>query len=67
MPKSIHSTQPPLKFIPQFHNPLVVKIVSLFLPLILRVRTRPWLPAGIVNIQAKNAEVLAELYHEFQA
>ncbi|MFM6282416.1 MAG: 1-acyl-sn-glycerol-3-phosphate acyltransferase, partial [Dolichospermum sp.] len=52
MPKSIHSTQPPLKFIPQFHNPLVVKIVSLFLPLILRVRTRPWLPAGIVNIQA---------------
>ncbi|GCL40447.1 1-acyl-sn-glycerol-3-phosphate acyltransferase [Anabaena sp. FACHB-1250] len=67
MPKSIHSTQPPLKFIPQCHNPLVVKIVSWFLPLILRVRTRPWLPAGIVNIQAKNAEVLAELYHEFQA
>lgn len=67
MPKSIHSTQPPLKFIPQFHNPLVVKIISWFLPLILRVRTRPWLPAGIVNIQAKNAEVLAELYHEFQA
>lgn len=67
MPKSIHSTQPPLKFIPQFHNPLVVKIISWFLPLILRVRTRPWLPAGIVNIEAKNAEVLAELYHEFQA
>lgn len=67
MPKSIHSTQPPLKFIPQCHNPLVVKIVSWFLPLILRVRTRPWLPAGIVNIQAKNPEVLAELYHEFQA
>ncbi|MDB9459101.1 1-acyl-sn-glycerol-3-phosphate acyltransferase [Dolichospermum circinale CS-545/17] len=67
MPKSIHSTQPPLKFIPQYHNPLVVKIVSWFLPLILRVRTRPWLPAGIVNIEAKNAEVLAELYHEFQA
>ncbi|MEY3402226.1 MAG: hypothetical protein RLZZ86_1841 [Cyanobacteriota bacterium] len=67
MPKSIHSTQPPLKFIPQCHNPLVVKIVSWFLPFILRVRTRPWLPAGIVNIQAKNAEALAKLYHEFQA
>jgi 1-acyl-sn-glycerol-3-phosphate acyltransferase len=67
LPKSIHSTQPPLKFIPQCHNPLVVKIVSWFLPFILRVRTRPWLPAGIVNIQAKNAEVLAKLYHEFQA
>ena len=67
MPKSIHSTQPPLKFIPQRHNPLIVKIVSWFLPFILRVRTRPWLPAGIVNIEAKNAEVLATLYQEFQA
>ncbi|MFO5528519.1 MAG: lysophospholipid acyltransferase family protein [Cuspidothrix sp.] len=67
MPKSIHSTQPPLKFIPQRHNPLMVKIISWFLPFILRVRTRPWLPAGIVNIEAKNADVLAKLYHEFQA
>lgn len=67
MPKSIHSTQPPLKFIPQRHNPFIVKIVSWFLPFILRVRTRPWLPAGIVNIEAKNAEVLAKLYHDFQA
>ena len=62
MPKSINSTKPPLKFIPQRHNPLIVKIVSWFLPFILRVRTRPWLPAGIVNIEAKNAEVLATLY-----
>ncbi|MDP5017598.1 MAG: 1-acyl-sn-glycerol-3-phosphate acyltransferase [Dolichospermum sp.] len=67
MPKSIHSTQPPLKFIPQRHNPLIVKIVSWCLPFILRVRTRPWLPAGIVKIEAKNAEALAKLYHEFQA
>jgi hypothetical protein len=67
LPKSIHSTQPPLKFIPQRHNPFIVKIVSWFLPFILRVRTRPWLPAGIVNIEAKNAEVLAKLYHDFQA
>ncbi|MBD2568412.1 lysophospholipid acyltransferase family protein [Anabaena lutea] len=67
MPKSIHSTQPPLKFIPQRHNPLIVKITSWFLPFFLQVRTRPWLPAGIVNIEAKNAEVLAKLYQEFQA
>ncbi|WP_016950335.1 1-acyl-sn-glycerol-3-phosphate acyltransferase [Anabaena sp. PCC 7108] len=67
MPKSIHSTQPPLKFIPQRHNPLIVKIASWFVPFALRVRTRPWLPAGIVNIEAKNAEVLAKLYQEFQA
>jgi hypothetical protein len=67
LPKSIQSTQPPLKFIPQRHHPFVVKIVSWLLPFILRVRTRPWLPAGIVNIEAKNAEALAKLYHEFQA
>lgn len=66
MPKFIHSTQPPLKFIAQRFNPLVLKLMSFFLPFILRVRTRPWLPAGIVNITAKNAEVLARLYHEFQ-
>ncbi|TAF11057.1 MAG: 1-acyl-sn-glycerol-3-phosphate acyltransferase [Nostocales cyanobacterium] len=67
MPKSIHSTQPPLRFIPQRFNPLVLKIMSWFLPFVLRVRTRPWLPAGIVKIEAKNTEVLAKLYQEFQA
>lgn len=66
LPKSIHSTQPPLKFIPPNFQPLVLKVMSFFLPFILRVRTRPWLPAGIVNIEAENAEVLAKLYHEFQ-
>ncbi|WP_392532890.1 lysophospholipid acyltransferase family protein [Nostoc sp. C117] len=67
MPKSIHSTQPPLKFIPQQFNPLILQIVRWLLPIGLRFRTRPWLPAGIVNIEAKNVEVLAELYQQFQA
>ncbi|MDF2388350.1 1-acyl-sn-glycerol-3-phosphate acyltransferase [Nostoc ellipsosporum NOK] len=67
MPRSIQSTQPPLKFIPQRFNPLVLQILSWFLPLILRFRTRPWLPAGIVHIEAKNTEVLAQLYQQFQA
>ncbi|AFZ57403.1 1-acyl-sn-glycerol-3-phosphate acyltransferase [Anabaena cylindrica FACHB-243] len=67
MPKSIHSTQPPLKFISPRFNPLILKITSWVLPFILQVRTRPWLPAGIVKIEAKNAEVLAKLYQEFQA
>ncbi|MBD2665138.1 phospholipid/glycerol acyltransferase [Richelia sinica FACHB-800] len=67
MPKSIHSTQPPLKFIPERYNPLVLQLFSWVLPFILRVRTRPWLPAGIVRIEAKNAEILAKLYQEFQA
>ncbi|MEH1778336.1 MAG: 1-acyl-sn-glycerol-3-phosphate acyltransferase [Nostoc sp.] len=67
MPRSIQSTQPPLKFIPQQLNPLVLQIVRWLLPIALRFRTRPWLPAGIVKIEARNVEVLAELYQQFQA
>jgi 1-acyl-sn-glycerol-3-phosphate acyltransferase len=67
LPKTIHSTQPPLKFIPQRLNPLILQIVRWLLPIALRFRTRPWLPAGIVSIEAKNVEVLAELYQQFQA
>ncbi|MEH2169726.1 MAG: 1-acyl-sn-glycerol-3-phosphate acyltransferase [Nostoc sp.] len=67
MPRSIQSTQPPLKFIPQRLNPLVLQIFRWLLPIALRFRTRPWLPAGIVKVEAKNVEVLAELYQQFQA
>ncbi|MEH2174206.1 lysophospholipid acyltransferase family protein [Nostoc sp.] len=67
MPRSIQSTQPPLKFIPQRLNLLVLQIVRWLLPIALRFRTRPWLPAGIVKIEATNVEVLAELYQQFQA
>ncbi|MEH1895525.1 MAG: 1-acyl-sn-glycerol-3-phosphate acyltransferase [Nostoc sp.] len=67
MPKTIHSTQPPLKFIPQCLNLPILQIVRWLLPIALRFRTRPWLPAGIVSVEAKNVEVLAELYQQFQA
>jgi 1-acyl-sn-glycerol-3-phosphate acyltransferase len=67
LPKSIHSTQPPLKFIPQRFNASILKITAWFLPFVFRVRTRTWLPGGIVKIEAKNAETLAKLYQEFQA
>ncbi|MEH2136328.1 lysophospholipid acyltransferase family protein [Nostoc sp.] len=67
MPKTIHSTQPPLKFIPQRLNLPILQIVRWLLPIALRFRTRPWLPAGIVSVEAKNIEVLAELYQQFQA
>lgn len=67
MPRLIDSTQPPLKFIPPSFNLLVLQIFGWLLPIILRYRTRPWLPAGIVNIEAKNTKVLAELYQQFQA
>lgn len=67
MPKTIQSIQPPLKFIPQRFNPFVVQITRWLIPLLLKFRTRPWLPAGIVKVEAENAEVLAELYQQFQA
>jgi 1-acyl-sn-glycerol-3-phosphate acyltransferase len=67
LPRSIQSTQAPLKFIPQRLNPMVLQIVRWLLPIALRFRTRPWLTAGIVKIEAKNVEVLAELYQQFQA
>ncbi|MBW4615828.1 MAG: 1-acyl-sn-glycerol-3-phosphate acyltransferase [Desmonostoc vinosum HA7617-LM4] len=67
MPRSIHSTQPPLKFIPENFNVYVLQITQWLVPFLLRFRTRPWLPAGIVRIEAKNTEVLAQLYQQFQA
>ncbi len=67
MARTIHSTQPPLKFIPQRFNPFVLQITQWLLPVLLRFRTRPWLPAGIVHIEARNVEVLTELYQQFQA
>jgi 1-acyl-sn-glycerol-3-phosphate acyltransferase len=67
LPKSIHSTQPPLKFIPQQFNPLALQIMRWLTPIVLNVRTRPWLTAGIIKIEAQNAEILAQLYQQFQA
>jgi 1-acyl-sn-glycerol-3-phosphate acyltransferase len=67
LPKTIHSTQPPLKFIPQQFNPLALQMMRWLLPIVLRFRTRPWLTAGIIKIEAQNAEILAELYQQFQA
>ena len=67
LPKLINSTQPPLKFIPHNFNLLILQLMQWWLPLVLRFRTRPWLPAGIVDIEGENAEVLAQLYQQFQA
>ncbi|GAX36348.1 1-acyl-sn-glycerol-3-phosphate acyltransferase [Nodularia sp. NIES-3585] len=67
MPKPINSTQPPLKFIPQRFNPFILQIFRWLLPIVLRFRTKPWLPAGIVQIEGKNVETLAKLYQQFQA
>ncbi|WP_414527574.1 1-acyl-sn-glycerol-3-phosphate acyltransferase [Nodularia chucula] len=67
MPKSINSTQPPLNFIPPHFNPFILQILRWLLPIVLRFRARPWLPAGIVDISAENVEILANLYQQFQS
>lgn len=58
---------PKLKFIPQKFNPLVLKITQWSLPILLRLRTRPWLVAGITRIETNNVETLVEMYQKFQA
>ncbi|MBD2579736.1 1-acyl-sn-glycerol-3-phosphate acyltransferase [Oscillatoria sp. FACHB-1406] len=59
--------RPALKFIPVKFQPWVARVIVTALPIIRRYRLRPWLPAGIGRIEVENAEVLAELYHQFQA
>ncbi|MGB3534540.1 MAG: 1-acyl-sn-glycerol-3-phosphate acyltransferase [Microcoleaceae cyanobacterium] len=56
-----------LTFIPQKFNLLVIKVVQIFLPFILRFRTRSWLRAGITKIEAIQLENIVDLYQQFQA
>lgn len=56
----------PLEFIPERYNPLVLRFAQWMLPAMMRVRLRPWLPAGIANVEATNIEELVDLYHQFQ-
>lgn len=61
------SVQSPLEFLPQHFNPIVRQVMRLALPVLLRVRLRPWLPVGIARVEARNVETLADLYQQFQA
>lgn len=67
MPRSIHQVQPKLKFIPPAFNPLVLQLSHWSLPILLRFRTRSWLPAVITRIETENVECLVNLYRQFQA
>ncbi len=67
MPHPIHRVQPNLEFIPQRFNLLVYYIFQGLLPVLLRVRLRPWLPSGISQIETANVGVLVKLYEKFQA
>lgn len=66
MPDLIKNAQSRLEFIPQNFNPLVHQLTQLSLPVLLRLRIRPWLPAGIARVEAVNAEALVNLYQQFQ-
>ncbi|MBF2066966.1 MAG: 1-acyl-sn-glycerol-3-phosphate acyltransferase [Calothrix sp. C42_A2020_038] len=66
MSEEIKSVQPPLKFIAPRFNRFFLQIVRWSLPLLLRFRLRPWLPAGIISVQTENADTLAKLYQQLQ-
>ncbi|QYX31234.1 1-acyl-sn-glycerol-3-phosphate acyltransferase [Sphaerospermopsis torques-reginae] len=57
----MYQAQPPLEFIPPNFNPLLLKCVHLLLPKWISWKT------PISQIEAENVEVLADLYHQFQA
>lgn len=65
MPK-LDRAQPPLGFIPPRYKPWVVQLGFFVLPLMLRLRLRPWLPAGIWPVICPNPEVLADCFRQFQ-
>lgn len=65
MPK-LDRAQPPLGFIPPRYKPWVVQLGYFLLPLMLRLRLRPWLPAGIWPVTCPNPEVLADCFRQFQ-
>lgn len=67
MPQLTRHLQPPLAFIPTAYNPWVMRAVHWALPLLLQVRLRPWLPAGIGRIEVANVEPLVDLYAQFEA
>ena len=62
----MNRAQPKLDFIPPAFNPLVLKIVHWSLPIVQKIRLRPWLPAGISQIKVVNGETLVKLYQQFQ-
>lgn len=66
MPRSIRQVQPRLDFIPPAFNPWLLRAVHAVLPLLLRLRIWPWLPAGISELKVVNAATLAQLWQQFQ-
>jgi 1-acyl-sn-glycerol-3-phosphate acyltransferase len=61
MPNSITQAQPPLEFIPPAYNPIVNRVAKLVLPSWTRWRVH------LSDIQVNRAEILVDLYQQFQA
>ncbi|NEQ98464.1 MAG: 1-acyl-sn-glycerol-3-phosphate acyltransferase [Cyanothece sp. SIO2G6] len=61
------SIQAPLEFIPPRFNRWVNWLSYATLPITLRLRLRPWLPAGIEQVNVHNTQTLVQLFHQFQA
>jgi 1-acyl-sn-glycerol-3-phosphate acyltransferase len=66
MPQIIQQAQPGLDPIPVRFSPIVVRLVHWLLPLFMRVRLWPWLPAGIVQVDVRHIERLLLLLQQFQ-
>lgn len=67
MPHFLNHVQPKLHFIPQTINPCLIRLIHRGLPLLMRIRTQPWLPAGIARVDSRNEEIMAQLYQQFQS
>ena len=67
MPQFVRRVQPPLAFIPTAYNPWVMRAIHAVLPVLLRVRLRPWLPVGIQRIEVAHVDRLVDLYTQFEA
>jgi len=67
MPQAIRQAHPGLTPIPSAFNPLVLRLVHAGLPFVMRFRTRPWLPAGITQVDVAHGERLVQQFQQFQA
>jgi hypothetical protein len=67
MPQITDQVQPGLTPIVPALNLTIVKLVHLALPLLMRFRIWPWLPARIKTIDVVNAKTLADCYQKFQS
>lgn len=64
--RNSQGVQPRLGFTAPVYRPWAVQLVYLALPLLLRLRLRSWLPAGICQVRCRQVKTLVDCYHQFQ-